>query len=69
MFSRLTLASLLAEVFINLSSGWLGVLLITPGFFQVASWIEYLRILITNLPFAILCFAIAYWLKINWRKK
>jgi hypothetical protein len=64
--SRPVLSELLTGVLVNLSSGWLGVLLISPGLFQVSTFSDYLWILIVNLPFAIVSFTIAYWLKINW---
>ena len=66
LISKSALSELLIGVLINLSSGWLGILLISPGFFQISTFSDYFGILIVNLPFAIVSFAIAYWLKINW---
>lgn len=43
----------MSALFVNLASGWLGVMLITPGLFGVSSINEYLALLTENLPFGI----------------
>lgn len=53
LFSKKTILEVLASMFINLTSGWFGVVLITPGLFGASSLNEYLRLLIVNLPFGI----------------
>jgi len=58
--SKSTLAKILADLSINLSSGWFGILLVSPGLFGVSSLEEYLRLLTTNLPFGIFGLVVAY---------
>lgn len=60
--SRLSLIQSLADLSINLASGWLGVLLISPGFTGV-SFDKYTDQLIVNLPPAIITFAVGWILK------
>lgn len=60
LISSTLIAKILADVSINLSSGWLGVLLISPGIFGVQSADQYSKLLILNLPFAILGIIAAY---------
>lgn len=62
LFSLQTKLSVLASVFINLSSSWFGVLIITPGIFGVGSLSEYLKLLLLNLPFGIVGLLLAFWL-------
>lgn len=57
-----TIAKILADLAINLSSGWFGILLISPGLFGVSSIGDYLGLLIINLPFGIVGLVTAYWL-------
>lgn len=63
LFTIKTLLEVVNQIFINLSAGWLGVILISPGFFGVSSQEQYFQLLIKNLPFAIvgivLCSALA----------
>jgi len=66
--SKPTIAKILAEVSINLSSGWFGILLVSPGLFSISSIEEYLRLLTINLPFGIFGLAVAY-LLLEWSKK
>ncbi len=51
----------LADVSINLSSGWLGILLISPGFYSV-SMSKYIELLFVNVPPAILTFLLGVFL-------
>lgn len=53
LVSRSSLLKALSGVSINLASGWLGVLLISPGFLGV-SISQYVELLLLNLPPAIL---------------
>ncbi|MBI4035246.1 MAG: hypothetical protein HY381_02515 [Candidatus Chisholmbacteria bacterium] len=62
IFSVPTAVKILAEVSVNLASGWLGILLISPGIFGAASINQYLRLLTLNLPLAIVSLITAYWL-------
>jgi hypothetical protein len=56
------MAKILADLFVNLASGWFGILLISPGLFGVSSVTEYLWLLTKNLPFGIVGLVFAYWL-------
>ncbi len=49
-FSRRNLIFLFEGLFLNLTSGWLGVLVVVPGVFGVSTVNEYLRLLIVNFP-------------------
>lgn len=62
IISNSTKFKVLAELMVNLASGWFGVVLISPGLFGVASVEEYLGMLIANLPFGIVGLLIALWL-------
>ena len=53
LFSKRTALEVLSGILINLTSAWFGILVVTPGFFDVSSVQEYLQLLIVNLPFAI----------------
>ncbi len=55
MITPSTLGKGLADLSINLSSGWLGILLISPGFYGV-TMSKYVELLLINLPPAILTF-------------
>jgi len=48
----------LSELFVNLSAGWLGVVLITPGFGPLTEP-KTLLVLTKDILFAILCLLIA----------
>lgn len=50
-----TLGKGFADLSINLSSGWLGILLISPGFYGI-TMSKYVELLLINLPPAILTF-------------
>ena len=54
LFQLKTLLEVIVSVFINLTSGWFGVTLISPGFFGVTSQDQYFTILLQNLPFGII---------------
>lgn len=47
-----------SELFVNLSAGWVGVVLITPGFGPLAE-LETWLVLTKDILFAILCLLIA----------
>lgn len=53
IFSQKTIFEVLASIWINLISWWLGILIIAPGFFGVKSIEEYKKLLTINLPLAI----------------
>ena len=50
LFSRKTLFEVLAGIWINLTSGWFGILVVVPGFFGVSSADEYTKLLTINVP-------------------
>jgi len=50
-FSLKTFLEVLALISVNLASGWLGVILIAPGFVNT-SVDQYYGLLINNAPFA-----------------
>lgn len=52
-FSKFKISRAISDVSINLASGYLGVLLISPGFLG-ADLPNYLNLVFTNLPPAIL---------------
>lgn len=58
--SPVLVTRILADVCVNLASGWLGVILISPGILGTASVGEYLKSLTFNLPLAILGIVVAY---------
>ncbi|MBI4039176.1 hypothetical protein HY384_04445 [Candidatus Daviesbacteria bacterium] len=51
--SRSTILSSLSQISFNLTSIWLGVLIVTPGFSE-AGFAVYLDLLLKNLPPAIM---------------
>lgn len=51
---------LISAIMINVTSGFLAVILISPGIFGVSSFNEYLRIFSTNLPFTAFGFFVSY---------
>lgn len=53
----------LSDLFTNLSSGWFGIILISPGIFGIPSLGEFLKVLTINLPFGILSLVMAGYLK------
>lgn len=56
-----TRLKLLSEMFVNLSAGWVGVVLISPAFEGLDSLV-FLGILTKNLIFATLSLLFAEWL-------
>ncbi|OGE38195.1 hypothetical protein A3F00_03750 [Candidatus Daviesbacteria bacterium RIFCSPHIGHO2_12_FULL_37_11] len=54
LFTGITFLEVLNQILINLSSGWFGVIVISPGFLGVDSTQIYFELLIKNLPFGIL---------------
>ena len=56
-----TRSRLLSEMFVNLSAGWIGVVLIAPGF-EGLDVFMFLGILAKNLVFATLSLLFAEWL-------
>ncbi len=53
LFSAKTILFVLNSIFINLTSGWFGILLVSPGLIGGVSFDKYLRLLIPNLGFGI----------------
>ncbi len=51
--SQKTFCEVTSGLFVNLASGYVGLMIISPGFFEV-SFQTYLKTLTQNLPFAIL---------------
>lgn len=58
-FSPKTFFEIASELLVNLAAGWLGALLIVPGFVGVLSIKEYFQLLTVNLPFGILALIFA----------
>ena len=52
----------LCGISINLTSGWFGILIISPGLFKVSSSFEYAQFLTINLSFGILGLLTSVWL-------
>lgn len=52
-----------AEVFTNLAAGFFGSFVIFPGIFGIKTPLDFLGLLIVNLPSGILCLLIALRLK------
>lgn len=53
LFSRKSFLEVLSGIFVNLTSGWFGVLFIVPGLLKELSFEEYVRLLTQNIPFGI----------------
>ena len=53
---------LLYDISVNLTSGWFGLLFVSPGFFEFASFSEYFQTLRINLVLAIIGLVVSYWL-------
>ena len=62
LFSRKTVLEVVTSIFVNLTSGWFGVLFVAPGLFEVVSFFEYRQLLTINLPFGILGLGLSLWL-------
>ena len=60
-FTPQTFLETLAGIFINLTSGWFGILIVSPPLFKVTPT-EYYELLKYNLPFAILSLVVTLWL-------
>ena len=58
-FSSKSTLEVLSGVWINLTSVYFGALLISPGIFGSTNSFETLKLLLSNLPSAILSFVIA----------
>jgi len=54
IFSLKTLLEVIASIFVNITSGWFGVLLIFPGLSSGITLDKYLKSLTLNLLFGIL---------------
>ncbi len=52
-FSRKTILEVLAGICINLTSGWLGLLIVAPGFLRIHDFNQYVQSLTVNGAFAI----------------
>lgn len=61
-FSKKTILEVLSSIWINLSSAWFGVLLVTPGFISTKNISQYLSLLTTNLPLGILSLMVSFYL-------
>ncbi|GAB4219965.1 MAG: hypothetical protein Fur009_8420 [Candidatus Microgenomates bacterium] len=62
MPSKKTIFEVLANIWINLSSAWFGILLVSPGVFSIKSQNEYFNLLTTNLPLGILSLIASFYL-------
>lgn len=58
LFTKRTLLGVSNQVLINLTSGWFGVVLISPGLLGVPSQ-QYFELLIKNLPIGILSLVVS----------
>jgi len=54
LFSQKTFLEVVASIFVNITSGWFGVLLIFPGLSSGITLDKYLKSLTSNLLFGIL---------------
>lgn len=52
VFSQKAVLEVFAAIFVNLSSGWMGIILISPGLFELTKG-QFSIILLKNVPFAI----------------
>lgn len=62
LVSKKTALEITSSMFVNLTSGWFGVVLIVPGVFSVSSVGEYFKLLTINVPFGIVGLIIAMYL-------
>jgi len=53
LISRKTVLEVVTSIFVNLTSGWFGVVFVSPGFLGGFSIDRYLKLLTTNLVFGI----------------
>ncbi|KKP61413.1 MAG: hypothetical protein UR54_C0002G0012 [Candidatus Roizmanbacteria bacterium GW2011_GWA2_34_18] len=53
LFSRKTVLEVVTSIFVNLTSGWFGVLLISPGLSSGITVDIYLKSLFSNLQYGI----------------
>jgi len=53
MFSQKTVLEVVTSIFVNLTSGWFGVLLIYPGLSNGTTTEQYLKSLMSNLQYGI----------------
>lgn len=56
-----TILEVTAAIFVNLTSAWLGILLVSPGLANATSQ-QYINLLLHNLPFAIVGLLLSFWL-------
>ena len=68
LVSRRNILDSLADLSINLASGWLGVLLISPGFLGV-SFPKYMELLLFNFPPAIIALLAGMFLRERMKRK
>lgn len=54
LFSQKTILEVVASIFVNLTSGWFGVLLISPGLSSGITVNKYLESLMSNLQYGII---------------
>ncbi len=62
MLSKKTVFEVLANLWINLSSAWFSILLVSPGLFSIKSQQQYFNLLTTNLPLGILSLIVSFYL-------
>jgi hypothetical protein len=62
LFSKKTIFEVLSEISTNLTAGWIGVLVVSPGFFQI-SVSEFKNLLTINFPLAIVGLYLSFVLK------
>lgn len=59
LISKKTLFEGISTLLFNLSSGWIGVVVVAPGFFGVSNSGEFFTLLWQNLPLGILSLILA----------
>lgn len=68
LFTLRTFLEVLSGILENLTSGWLGVVIVAPGFFGASSLNEYLNLLTVNIPLGIVGLVATLLLKEKSRK-
>ena len=53
LFSQKTVLEVVTSIFVNLTSGWFGILLISPGLSNGITIDKYLKSLMSNLQYGI----------------
>lgn len=56
------LAKIFYAITVNLTSGWLGILVVSPGLFGFTSITEFWEQLRRNVPLAMIGVGMSYWL-------